>query len=416
VDAPLLNLLVALGIGLLVGVERERTNLAIGAPAAAGLRTFSIAALIGAVAEAAGGPILLAVFGAAVAGFMALSYWRTANAEGPGLTTEFALLLTVLAGGLAMRSPGAGGAVGVVTAVLLAARERLHHFAGSVLTEDELRSALILTAAVVVIMPLLPDAQMGPFGALNPRSVWRLVVLVLLIGAAGYLATRILGPRYGLPISGLASGFVSSSATIGAMGSRAKTSPAVITAAAAGAVLSTVATVAQMAAVVGATSAPALEAMTPPLIGAGVAAAAYGAVFTLAVLRQPPAEVEQEAGDPFSLAAALMFAVTLSAVLVGAAALRQWFGEAGALVAAGLAGFVDTHASAISIASLVATGRMAPQDCVLPILVGFSTNTVTKVILASTSGGRGFALRVVPGVVLVALAAWAGALAAAVAR
>lgn len=415
-DATLLNLLIAVAIGLLIGVERERTKLETGAPMAAGLRTFAIAALIGAVAVAIGGLVLLAVFGAAVAVFAALSYWRTLEARERGLTTELALLLTVLAGGLAMQAPGAAGAVGVITALLLAGRERLHHFAGSMLTEDEVRSALILAAAVVVVMPLLPDAQMGPFAALNPRSIWRLVVLVLLIGSAGYLATRLLGPRYGLPISGLASGFVSSSATIGAMGSRAATSPGVITAAAAGAVLSTVATVVQMAAVVGATSPAALQALAAALIAAGVVAAAYGALFTLAVIRRPPVEDQEGPGDPFSLSAALAFALTLSVVLVVSAALRQWFGEAGAVLAAGLAGFVDTHASAISIASLVATGRMDPQACVVPILAGFTTNSITKVILAYTSGGRAFALRVVPGVLLVALAAWAGALSTFAAR
>src|SRR5690606_32975362 len=102
--------------------------------------------------------------------------------------------LTALLGGLAMNHPGAAGSVGVVTALLLASRERLHRFAGSVLTEEEVRSALILAAAAVVILPLLPNEPMGPFGALNPWEIWRLVVLVLAIGACGYLATRILGP------------------------------------------------------------------------------------------------------------------------------------------------------------------------------------------------------------------------------
>jgi uncharacterized membrane protein (DUF4010 family) len=105
-----------------------------------------------------------------------------------------------------------------------------------------------------------------------------------------------------------------------------------------------------------------------------------------------------------------VFAATLSIVLLGSAALRDWFGEAGAVAAAGMAGLVDTHSSAISIASLVAAGKMAPADAVLPILVGLSTNTVTKVVLAVTAGGRAFAIRVVPGLLLVIAAAWAGAL------
>lgn len=408
-SASLLNMMVALGAGLLIGLERERAGARVAGEAVAGLRTFAVAALAGAVAVAAGGPVLLGIATGVVALLVGLSYWRTLNEQGPGLTTELALVFTVMIGGLAMTAPNVAGAVAVVTTLLLAGRERLHHFAGSVLTEEEVRSGLILGAAAIVVLPLLPDAQMGPFDALNPRSVWRLVVLVLLIGAAGHVATRLLGPRFGLPVSGLASGFVSSSATIGAMGSRAVKSPAILGAAAAGAVLSTVATVVQMAVVIGATSRAALQAMMAPLVCAGVAAVAYGAVFTLAAMRQKTSDGET-AGEALSLKTALIFAATLSVVLLGSAALRYWFGEAGAIVAAGLAGFVDTHASAISIASLVANGRMTPAEGVAPVLAGFTTNTITKVIVAAAAGGRAFAMRVIPGVILVAAAAWAGAL------
>lgn len=403
-----MNLLVALGVGLLIGTGRERAHP--DAPADAGLRTFSIAALAGAVATASGGVVLLAVLAVAVTALVGLSYWRSREQEGPGLTTEFAILLTVLAGGLAMKAPSAAGAVGIVTALLLSSRENLHHFVRMVLTEDEVRSALILGAALIVVMPLLPDRTMGPYDALNPKSVWRLVVLVLLIGAVGHLATRVLGARFGLPISGLASGFVSSSATIGAMGARAAKDPKVMTSAVAGAVLSTVATVVQMAVVVGATSPAALQAMAGPLIGAGLAAAGYGAVFTIAALRTPPPKDGQTSDSAFSLTGALIFALTLSAVLLASAALRANFGETGAILAAAVAGFVDTHAPAISIASLTANGRISAQDAVIPILAGFTTNTITKIVVAATSGGRAFAMRVAPGVVLVAAAAWAGAL------
>lgn len=97
-------------------------------------------------------------------------------------------------------------------------------------------------------------------------------------------------------------------------------------------------------------------------------------------------------------------------VLLASAALRAEFGESGAILAAAVAGFVDTHAPAISIASLTANGRMSALDAVIPILAGFTTNTITKIVVATTSGGRAFALRVAPGVVLVAAAAWAGTL------
>ena len=107
---------------------------------------------------------------------------------------------------------------------------------------------------------------------------------------------------------------------------------------------------------------------------------------------------------------ALVFALTLSSILVASAALREWFGETGIILAAALAGFVDTHAAAISVASLVASGRMRAADTVLPILAGLSTNTISKMFVAGSSGGRSFAFRVIPGLILVAAAAWAGVL------
>src|SRR5690606_11007371 len=103
---------------------------------AAGIRTFSVVALAGGVAELAGGVPLLLALTLLVGVLATLSYLRTSAESGPGLTTEFALLLTALLGGLAMNHPGAAGSVGVVTALLLASRQRLHRFAGSVLTEE----------------------------------------------------------------------------------------------------------------------------------------------------------------------------------------------------------------------------------------------------------------------------------------
>lgn len=406
-SAHVLNLAVALGVGLLIGAERERRKQERPTAAAAGIRTFSVAALAGAVSLIAGGVTLLAVATAGVAVLAALSYWRTRGDDDPGLTTEVALVLAVLLGALAVREPGLAAGVGVVVAILLAARTPLHHFVGQVLTEDEVRDALVLAGATLVVLPLLPDRGMGPYGALNPRSVWIIVVLVLAIGAMGHVLVRALGARFGLPIAGLASGFISSSATIGAMAARAASAPTALAAAVAGAVLSTVATIVQMAALIAAVSLPTLRAMAPPLLCAGLAACAYGAVFTILALRKRGKE-GPASGKAFSLATALVFALILSVILVVSAALRERFGQAGAAAGAALAGLVDTHAAAISIASLVASGRMSPSEAVLPILAALSTNTVTKLIFAFTGGRRDFAWRVVPGLLLVAAAAWLG--------
>ena len=404
----ILNLAVALGIGLLIGAERERRKGEGPSRSPAGIRTFSITSLAGAISFIVGGEVLLAIATAGVILLTAAAYWR-GHEDDPGLTTEIALILTALLGGLSMQQPALAGGLAVTVAVLLAARSPLHRFVRSVLTEDELKDALIFASATLIVLPLVPDRPMGLYGALNPHSIWILVILIMAISAAGYIAVRIVGARFGLPIAGLASGFISSTATIGAMGARAAKTKVILSSAVAGAVLSTVATIVQLALVLAATSTTTLRSLSVPLVCAGSAAVVYGTVFTVRAL-QLKTEGETQSGRAFSLSTALVFALTLSCILVASAALREWFGERGIILAAAIAGFVDTHSAAISVASLVASGKMSAGAAIFPILAGFSTNTISKIFLAGTSGGRSFALRVIPGLIIVALAAWAGAL------
>jgi uncharacterized membrane protein (DUF4010 family) len=393
----------------LIGAERERRKHERPIPASAGIRTFTVTALAGALALLVGGPLLLAVTAAAVSLLTGLAYWRTRSDQDPGLTTEIALVLTLLIGALAISRPGLAAGLGAITAILLAARGPMHHFVDRMLSETEVRDGLILAGASLVVLPLLPDQAMGPFQALNPRSIWMVLVLVLAIGAAGHVAVRALGARFGLPLAGLASGFVSSTATIGAMGARAAKSPALRSAAVAGAVLSTVATVLQMAVLLAATSLATLAALAPSLICAGAVAMLYGAVFTLRALRAPSPQ-EADAGQAFSLKVALILALTLAVVLLASAALRQWFGAAGLLAAAALSGLADAHAATVSVAALAAAGRIDAQGAVIPILAALTANTVSKIVFAFSGGDRGFALRVIPGLILVAVAAWVGTL------
>ena len=408
IDPVILNLVVALGIGLLIGAERERRKGEGPSRSPAGIRTFAVTSLAGAISFVVGGELLLAVATAGVIILAAVAYWR-AHEDDPGLTTEIALIVTALLGGLSMQQPALAAGLAVIIAILLASRSRLHRFVRSVLTEDELHDALIFAGATLVVLPLVPDRPMGPYEALNPHSIWVLVILVMAISAAGYVAVRMLGARFGLPIAGLASGFISSTATIGAMGARVAKTPDVLAAAVAGAVLSTIATIVQMALVLAATNMTTLRTLLVPLICAGLAAVVYGTVFTIRALQQK-SESETLSGRAFSLSTALIFALTLSGILIACAALREWFGDTGIIVAAALAGFVDTHSAAISVASLVASEKMSATDAVFPILAGLSTNTISKMFLAGISGRRAFALRVIPGLIVVALAAWIGML------
>jgi uncharacterized membrane protein (DUF4010 family) len=399
-----LRLGIALGIGLLIGAERERRKGEGPIRGAAGIRTFAIASLLGAVSLQLGGLVLLAVMVAAVAGFATISYLRTQQAD-PGLTTESALLLTTVIGGMAMREPALASAVAVVIAILLAARTRLHGFVCSVLTEQELHDALIFAAAVVVVLPLMPNRYLGPFAAINPRTIWKIVVLMMSVSALGYIAVRAMGPKIGLPLAGLASGFASSVATIASMGARTHEQTELARPATAGAVLSSVATIIELAILLTATSRAVLWQIKFPLIAAGAAILIYGAVFTLKTLKQHAPE-KAPAGSAFNLRVTLILAATVTGVLLASAAVNAKLGRAGVVVAAAIAGFGDTHSAAVSVASLVANGKMSAHDAVIPVFAALTTNSITKAVFAYTSGGWGFAARVLPGLVVMLAALW----------
>ncbi|WP_128926417.1 MgtC/SapB family protein [Bradyrhizobium guangxiense] len=402
-----LAIVVALGIGLLIGLERERRKGDGPGRSPAGLRTFAAASLAGAVSYMVGGKGLLALVTAGIVVLTAIAYLRSSN-DDPGLTSETALILTVLLGGLATQRPVLAAGVAVIVAILLAARAALHGFVRTALSDSEVKDGLIFAAATLVVLPLLPDQPVGPFAALNPRAIWIIVILVMAIGATGHIAIRLLGARGGLAISGFASGFVSSTATIGAMGAQARKAPELLGAATAGATLSTVATIVQLAAVLAATSLTTLQNLMVPLLCAGTAAIVYGAIFTARGM-QETGGAELQLGRAFSLSSALLLALTLSAVLVLSAGLREAFGEIGLIVSAAVAGLADTHSPAVATATLAASGTINSADTVAPILAALSTNTVSKIVVGWVSGGRSFALRLMPGLILVIAAAWAGA-------
>lgn len=405
-DMPVLNLVSAVAVGALIGAERERRKGEGPTRSPAGIRTFTITAISGAVAFNLGGILLLAVLTACVAAMAAVSYWR-AQDQDPGLTTEIVLVLTALLGGMCMQSPQTAAAIAVTVTALLYAKAWLHNLVITVISKDELDDALIFAAATLVILPLVPNQPMGPYLALNPHSIWIVIVMVMAISAAGYVAVRLFGARFGLPLAGAISGFISSTATIGAMGARAGKARALLPACVAGAVLSSVATIIQMALVVAAISRPTLITLSGPLLFAGGCAVAYGAVFMGLAARHAGGDTGRT-GSVFSLTTALAFGSVLAVVLLISAALQDRFGGTGVLLAAIVGGLVDTHAAAISVATLVASGKVAASDATVPILAGLTSNTVTKIVMAGATGGWAFALRVAPGLVLVAMAGWLG--------
>ena len=171
IAAPWLNFAIAVGVGLMIGLERERSKGVGVTRRPAGIRTFTLAALMGAVSNHLGGVPLLAVATASVMALAALSYLRSPE-DDPGLTTEIGLIATPLLGGLAMSDTGLAAGLGAAVAVILAAKAPLHGFVTRVLTGAEVTDGLVFAVATLVIWPQLPDRYLGPFEALNPHSVW----------------------------------------------------------------------------------------------------------------------------------------------------------------------------------------------------------------------------------------------------
>ena len=404
---------VALAIGLLIGLERERSKGSGPERGAAGIRTHAIAAIFGAAAMRLGGAALAALAIAAVAGLAALAYRRTRNGD-PGLTSEIALVLTPVLGALAMVDRLSAAMLGVVVAVLLAAKPALHRFVNGTLTSDEVSDGLVIAIVGVVIWPLLPDRGMGPNNAINPHMLGLVALLVLTIGAAGHVAVRALGPRYGLAVAGLASGFVSSVATIGAMGGRARANPAAAPGAIAGATLSSLATFIQMGIVLAAVSRPTLAALAVPLLAGGAIIAVYGGLYgwraATASATSEGNDLVDTAGGAFNLKSALLMVVGMAGILVLTATVQPLFGGAGLTVGAALGGILDTHAAAMSVAALVAADRLSAEAAVVPVLAAMTANATMKVSMALGTGGTGYALRIGAGVGLSMLITWAIAL------
>jgi uncharacterized membrane protein (DUF4010 family) len=402
-ESLLIGLAVALGSGLLIGIERERRKGSGAGRGFAGVRTFTIAALAGALAQASGQPWLVAVAGLAVLIVIGISYWRDRSRD-PGVTTELALFVTFLLGVTAIERPALAGGIAVVVATMLVARTKLHRFSTEILTQTELRDALILAGAVLVVLPLIPSHPLSWLGGINPRSLWRLVVLMMALQAAGYIALRLMGPRLGLPLSGLAAGFVSSTATVAAMGTRARKEPHLLSACVAGALFSSIATTIQLA-IVAAAIYPSILISLAPLLITGLLLSLAVAALSLSV-RHPKSEMQTPRGSAFNLIHAIVFAVLLSGVTALVSWANQLWGEKAISIAVALAGFADVHSAAASVFSLAAGGRIENSATLLPLLIAFSTNTISKIVGAMITGGTKYAARVAAGLLITTVAMW----------
>ncbi|UXA16104.1 DUF4010 domain-containing protein [Mycobacterium sp. SMC-4] len=382
--------LIALAIGLLLGLERERSR---STRLPAGSRSFALLALVGAVAASFGGAAV--AFGlVGVAAVMALAYFRTSS-EDPGTTTTIAALVAYMLGALAYTRPGLAVALAVVAAALLVSKARIHHFARDIISEVELEDAIKFLVVAFVVLPLLPDRELGPFGVLNPSRIWLLVVLLTGISWIGYIGVRALGPQRGLLVTGLAGGFISASATTASMGRLCRTARS-MRAPLAAALVASLATFLQLLLVIGVVSPDVLGRLWLPVVAAAVVQAAVVAVvYRSGGLHDRAAEGDRveatmPAGPPFALYPALVLAAVLTlALLVG-----RWgsdmLGAQGSVLAAAAAGLADAHAGSMAAASLAARHDITVDTALVAIAAALGSNLLVKAVLAFVAGGRRF--------------------------
>ena len=263
-------------------------------------------------------------------------------------------------------------------------------------------------ALALAAWQLLPDRYMGPYNAWNPHAIMEFVITIFSISLVGKLTIHWLGAYDGLLLTGLMSGFASSTATIHAMGTVAKSQPQLADRAALGGVLSNIATLLQMMVLLQLLAPPMLMLFIQPMCCGLVGMCAY-AVWVL-VRAQPAAQINVTADEVpvFDMQSLLTLTAVVCGVSYASAALNALYGQSGLWVGAALSGLVDAHAIVPTVASLWVQDKLLPQDALMPLLMALSANTLTKSLIALQSGGWAYARKVSGGVWLTAVAVWLG--------
>lgn len=383
----LTSLLTALGLGLLIGAVRQRQH----PDALAGLRTHALAAVLGAVAFGLGIAVFLLLLGFG-GGLILIGYWRESDRD-RGLTGEIALFLTLLLGALACEQPQLAAGLAVLTAGLLYAKASLHRFTQEVLSEGEVHDGLLLLAAVLVVLPLVPDRDFGPFSGFNPATLWTLVVLVMAISALGHVALRLIGNRWGLAVAGFFAGYVSSTAAIAGFGQRVREAPALLRACVGAAMLANLASLSLVVPIVLAVSPSLLPALLPEL-AAGGATLLAGGLLGLRSGKDSDVEAPTAQTRMFRFGHALGMAALIGAVLFVAAAMNAWLGARGALAAAAIAALAELHAAMATLAQLSHDGAIDAVQARWGLLGLLATSVMAKTGFAFASGGRAYGMRV----------------------
>ncbi|WP_353476233.1 MgtC/SapB family protein (plasmid) [Salipiger sp. H15] len=391
----------ALAIGLLIGLERGWSGrMDAEGTRVAGVRTFAIAGLLGAVSGWLAGlssPVVLAAVLLCLTLLLAASYWIGVRQGGDaGLTTEIALLLVVVLGAAAVlgeKAPVAAAAV--VVALLLSMKTRLHGWVAG-MDSAELSAVIKLAVISVVILPLMPDRGYGPGGVLNPYELWWAVVVVAGLSFLGYVAIRLGGANLGMLLTGLCGGLASSTSTTLALARVVRAQPGLAPMAAAGTVAAGSVAFLRVL-VLAAMFQPALLPQLALPMGGMAAVGFLGTAFLyLRAGRHAGEGARLEGiGNPLELSTALGFGAVLAAVLLGVHYLRLWLGTEGVYAAAALSGITDVDALTISVSRLVGEEMPAFEGAVA-IFIAVAVNLVVKTGISFFTGNARLGLRVAP--------------------
>ncbi len=390
---PFVQLAISLLLGLLVGLQRQRTESSVG-----GIRTFPLIAafgtLCGLLAAEHGGWIVAAGL-MALAALLVVSNFMLARGgdTDAGQTTEVsALLLYGIGAYVVFGQMAVAVALGGAIALLLHYKELLHAFAARI-GERDVTAIMQFVLITLVILPVLPNQAYGPYQVLNPFQVWLMVVLIVGISLVGYVAYKLFGAKEGAVLGGLIGGLVSSTATTVSFARRTAASPAGAGLAALVIMIASGTVFARVIAEVGVVAPLHFREIVPPLAGM-LGVSAVIAAFLYLHTRDHHATMPAH-GNPADLRTAMIFGGMYALIVFIVAATKTEFGEQGLYLVAVLSGLTDMDAITLSTSQLVTQGRLEADTAWRMILVASLANLAFKGAMAAFLGGRELARYIV---------------------
>lgn len=384
---------VALALGLLVGLQRERAESKL-----AGIRTFPLITAAGALAALismhfGGGWVVAAGAIAVMVAFVTGNLMKMRDGDhDPGLTTEMAGLVMYILGAYCMVGHTAVAlVVGGLVALLLHHRDLLHGLVNRIGARD-LSAIMQFVLIALVILPILPDRTFGPFRVINPHKIWLMVVLIVGISLGGYVAYKLFGAAAGTLLGGILGGLISSTATSVSYARRTKDAPEAAPLAAVVIVIASAVSFARVIVEVAVVAPTKLGSMIAPLAAMLLFMSLLAAVAYVSGGRDKADLPEQ--GNPAELKSALVFGALYAAVILAVAITKHYFGNRGLFVVAVVSGLTDMDAITLSTAQFVHDGRLAPKTGWQVILTASLANTVFKAAVVCSLAHRRLAVRI----------------------